>query len=170
MNQHYKDAVTICKAIVRNGYEAYVINPAIQAAPAAGLAPREMDICTDAGFDELLKLYPAVRAEQGEAFARLSEGDTVLFFHRSDVADAAHPEECLTRLTSRLAKTMMGQGRAGPEHGRGHAVPAQRLLRRLRRLLRGRGAPEGHPGPRPAPGLPAGHPGHALLGQLRPAR
>lgn len=117
MNPHYKDAVTVCKAILRNGYEAYVINARLQAAGLPGLDPTEVDVSTDASFDELQRLYPAVRPQKGEAFARLAEGDTVVNFLRSDQTDATHPEQCLTRLTTRLAMALAEAGELP-----GHAV------------------------------------------------
>ncbi|WP_027192115.1 HD domain-containing protein [Fundidesulfovibrio putealis] len=106
MSQSFKDAVGICKAIIRNGYDAYVINARLQKALLAGSNQPELDVCTDAGLDELQKLFPNVSQERGESFARLKEGETLINFYHADAADASHPEECLVRLTSRLAKRL----------------------------------------------------------------
>ncbi len=106
MSQPYKDAVSICKAIVRNGYDAYVINAKLQNKVLKELAKPEIDICTDASLDELQKFFPAVLEEKDEAFAQMREGETMLHFHHTDAADGSHPEECLTRLTTRLAKKL----------------------------------------------------------------
>jgi len=106
MSQPFKDAVAICKAIIRNGYDAYVINAKLQKSLLTASAPPELDICTDVAFDELQKLIPNVERDSGDSFARVIEGDTVLHFYQSNTADASHPEECLVRLTPRLAKTL----------------------------------------------------------------
>lgn len=106
MSQVFKDAVGICKAIIRNGYEAYVINARLQKSLLSDPAHPELDICTDADFDELQKLFPTVARENGESFAQLKEGESFLHFYHTDTAEASHPEECLIRLTSRLAKKL----------------------------------------------------------------
>ena len=110
MTDSFKDAVGICKAIIRNGYDAYVINAKLQKSLLAGSAQPELDICTDAGFDELQKLFPNVATECGESFAVLKEGETTLHFYRGDVPEGSNPEECLVRLTSRLAKKLTESG------------------------------------------------------------
>lgn len=106
MSQSFKDAVGICKAIIRNGYDAYVINAKLQKALLDGCTQPELDVCTDAGLDELQKLFPNVSQEQGEAFARLKEGETLVNFYHTDTAEASHPDECLVRITTRLAKRL----------------------------------------------------------------
>lgn len=106
MSQSFKDAVGICKAIIRNGYDAYVINARLQQTFMENATPREVDICTDADFEELQKLFPNVGKEQGEAFAQLLEGESLLHFYHTNTAEASHPEECLVRLTTRLAKKL----------------------------------------------------------------
>ena len=106
MSQSFKDAVGICKAIIRNGYDAYVINARLQKTLLSSVSQPELDICTDADFDELQKLFPNVVKERGESFAQLKEGETQLNFYHADTAEASHPEECLVRLTTRLAKKL----------------------------------------------------------------
>src|SRR5512142_1577349 len=106
MSQSFKDAVGICKAIIRNGYDAYVINARLQTTLLASLSQPELDVCTDADFDELQKLFPNISKEQGESFAQLKEGETQLHFYHADTAEASHPEDCLVRLTTRLAKKL----------------------------------------------------------------
>jgi poly(A) polymerase len=106
MSQSFKDAVGICKAIIRNGYDAYIINAKLQKTLLAGLREPELDICTDASREELHKLFPKLAEEHGEAFAQLMEGETLIHFHRANTAKASHPEECLVRLTTRLAKKL----------------------------------------------------------------
>jgi len=109
MSDSFKDAVGVCKAIIRNGYDAYVINARLQKSLLGGPHP-ELDICTDAGFDELQKLFPNIGEDMGDSFARLKEGECLLHFYRGDVPEGANPEECLVRLTSRLAKKLTDAG------------------------------------------------------------
>jgi len=102
MAQPFKDATALCKTIMRNGFEAYVINAALQEKALDPAAP-ELDLATDAPLAELQKLFPDT---EGYAFdgacARVRHGDTVFYFHPADTADASHPEESVVRLTPRL--------------------------------------------------------------------
>ncbi|MHC1791126.1 HD domain-containing protein [Solidesulfovibrio sp.] len=102
MAQPFKDATAICKTIMRNGYDAYVISAVLQDKAQDPAAP-ELDLATDATLADLQKLFPEteVYAEEG-AFARFRHGDTMLYFYPADTADASHPEESVARLTSRL--------------------------------------------------------------------
>ena len=102
MAQPFKDAAAICKTIMRNGYDAYVINSALQEKALDPAAP-ELDLATDIPLGELQKLFPDTEAygEDG-AYARVRQGDTLLFFHPADTADASHPEASVARLTRRM--------------------------------------------------------------------
>jgi poly(A) polymerase len=115
MAQPFKDATAICKTIMRNGYDAYVINAALQEKALTPEAP-ELDLCTEASLPELQKLFPGTEAwtEQG-AFARVRQGDTLFYFHPADAADASHPEECVARLTARLVGRLRDLGEL-PDH------------------------------------------------------
>ena len=110
MSQPYKDAVGICKAIIRNGYDAYVINAKLQKALLAGLTQPELDVCTDASLEDLQKFFPNLQPDTGDSFALLKEGEALIHFYHADTAEASHPEETLTRLTPRLAKELTATG------------------------------------------------------------
>lgn len=114
MAQPFKDATAICKTIMRNGYDAYVINAVLQEKALDPAAP-ELDLATDAPLTELQKLFPESEAyvEEG-AFLRLRHGDTLLYFHPADTADASHPEESVARLTSRLIRCLDRKGLLPP--------------------------------------------------------
>jgi poly(A) polymerase len=102
MAQPFKDATAICKTIMRNGYDAYIINAVLQEKALDKAAP-ELDLATDVPLAELQKLFPdAESGASGGAFARLLQGGTLFHFHPADTADASHPEETVARLTSRL--------------------------------------------------------------------
>jgi len=124
MAQPFKDATAICKTIMRNGYDAYVINAALQEKALSAGAP-ELDLATDAPLAELQKLFPAVEpyAEDG-AYARAQSGDTMLYFHPADTANASHPEESVARLTKRLINRLEHQGLM-PDHLASPYLPHQ---------------------------------------------
>lgn len=114
MAQPFKDATAICKTIMRNGYDAYVINAVLQEKALDKAAP-ELDVATDAPLAEIQKLFPQSEAcaEDG-AFARLQSGDTTLYLYPADTADASHPEESVARLTSRLIARLTAKGLLPP--------------------------------------------------------
>lgn len=116
MPQTYKDAVGLCKTIMRNGFEAYVINAALQIQLITENDETEVDIATDAGLDDLHKLFPKVERslEQG-VLGTLSEGEALFRFYPADDHDASHPENVLVTTTPRLLKKLEERGEA-PAH------------------------------------------------------
>ncbi|EKO38658.1 MAG: tRNA nucleotidyltransferase/poly(A) polymerase [Solidesulfovibrio magneticus str. Maddingley MBC34] len=124
MAQPFKDATAICKTIMRNGYDAYVINAVLQEKALDKAAP-ELDVATDAPLAEIQKLFPQSEAYTGDgAFARLQSGDTLLYLYPADTADASHPEESVARLTSRLIARLTAKGLL-PPHQASPYVPHQ---------------------------------------------
>mgnify|MGYP001218806928 CR=1 FL=1 len=124
MAQSFKDATTICKTVMRNGYDAYVVNPELQEKALDPAAP-VLDLCSEAPFAELQKIFPEIEpwSEDG-AFARLRQNDCLFFFHPADAADASHPEECVVRVTGRLVKLLKDRGIL-PEHLASSYLPHQ---------------------------------------------
>ncbi len=109
MAQPFKDATAICKTIMRNGYDAYVVNAALQEKALEPESP-ELDLATDAPLAELQKLFPDTEAfEENGAYARTRHGDTLFYFYPADTADASHPEESVARLTARLISRLDGR-------------------------------------------------------------
>ena len=110
MSQPFKDAVVLCKTIMRNGFDAYVVNPSLQEKAMRPEAP-EVDICTDMGLEELRKLFPHIReTREHGSFALLSESGAQVYFYPADVEDGSHPEECVAKLTPRMLKNLEGSG------------------------------------------------------------
>ena len=110
MAQPFKDATAICKTIMRNGYDAYVINAVLQEKALDKAAP-ELDLATDAPLTELQKLFPDTEAvDAGGSYARVLQNGTLFHFHPADTADASHPEETVARLTSRLVARLDALG------------------------------------------------------------
>lgn len=108
MSQPFKDAVGLCKTIMRNGYDAYVINARLQkSALAESGAELAMDISTELDLDGLKRQFPTIEACNEEGVTGLlRQGGTSFFFHPASVEDGGHPEECVARLTPRLLKIL----------------------------------------------------------------
>ena len=125
MAQPFKDATAICKTIMRNGYDAYVINAGLQEKALDAAAP-ELDLATDAPLAVLQTLFPEAEIwTDGGAYARARHGDTLFYFYQADTADASHPEETVVRLTSRLVARLEGRGALPPHLACPH-LPHQR--------------------------------------------
>ncbi|WP_461208518.1 HDIG domain-containing metalloprotein [Desulfocurvus sp. DL9XJH121] len=111
MSDPYKEAVGICKTIMRNGYDAYVVNARMQKAAMDGKGTTELDIATDMDFKGLDKLFPAVEfSKEHMAIAKLNEGGVLFHFYPTDIEDGSHPEECVSRITPRLMRKLEGTG------------------------------------------------------------
>ncbi|MCT4627073.1 HD family phosphohydrolase [Halodesulfovibrio sp.] len=107
MTQPFKDAIGICKTIMRNGFDAYVVNAQLQRELLEGANETELDIACEAPFDEIQRMFPNVTAgsERG-VVAVLKEADITYRFYPTDVEDASHPEESIARITPHLLKRM----------------------------------------------------------------
>ncbi|MEF2146576.1 MAG: HD domain-containing protein [Desulfovibrionaceae bacterium] len=112
MSQPFKDAVGFCKTIMRNGYDAYVINARLQEQTLeTDAAKPEIDISTEMDFEELSRLFPNVKpSNEPSVCGIIKEGDSTYYFYQSQVITDAHPEECVTRLTPRLMKKLEQRG------------------------------------------------------------
>ncbi|MDD4953014.1 MAG: HD domain-containing protein [Desulfovibrionaceae bacterium] len=112
MGQPFKDAVGICKTIMRNGYDAYVVNARLQELTLEG-PDREsaLDICTELGLEDLRRLFPGVQASAEETVTgTLSQAGVTYYFYPADVADAAHPDETVALFTPRMLKVLEKKG------------------------------------------------------------
>ena len=112
MSQPFKDAISLCKTMMRNGYDAYVINARLQQMTLDDrTAHSTIDICTEMDLEELKKHFPTVqKSPDPTAMALLKEGSTTFFIYPADAEDASHPEETVTRLTPRLLKVLEAKG------------------------------------------------------------
>lgn len=112
MSQPFKDAVGFCKTIMRNGFDAYVINVRLQALTLdeAG-EEKELDICTDAGLEELQKYFPNFeRSADKGVVGTLHESGTTYYFYAADVDDASYIDEAVSTMTPRLLKRLELRG------------------------------------------------------------
>ncbi len=107
MPQIIKEAITHCKTLLRNGYDAHVINAPLQARLLEENEDKSIDIACEPDFETLVKMIPNVTQDpDGEAVAILKENGKLFRFYSLEVHDAAHPELALLRITPHLLRTL----------------------------------------------------------------
>lgn len=112
MSQPFKDAIGFCKTIMRNGYDAYVINARLQKETLDEVsADMELDISTEMNFEELAKHFPNIQpSTESGMIGFFKEGEATYLFYQGDIGAAAHPEECVSRMTPRLMRELEKRG------------------------------------------------------------
>lgn len=109
MAQPLKDAISICKTIMRNGFDAYIINAKLQDKILANFPETEIDICTNISPEHLRSLFPGVTEENDQLIlASLQVGEIRYFFYPADAPPASHIDETLARATPRIIKRLEG--------------------------------------------------------------
>jgi poly(A) polymerase len=109
--QPIKDAASICKTIMRNGFDAYIINLSLQKKVLDISGEQEIDICTDMEFDSLSILFPDIRrAEDPIRKGVLTQGGITFSFYQGDMGKGSYIDASVTKLTPRLLKIMEDQG------------------------------------------------------------
>lgn len=100
-----KEATSLCKTILRNGYDAYIINAALQLELHERFGINELDIACEPDFETLSKLFPNLErgAEEEVTATWKSEETGILYrFYPTDISDSSHPEVALTRVTPHM--------------------------------------------------------------------
>jgi poly(A) polymerase len=111
MTQPFKDAASICKTIMRNGYDAYIINARLQHLSLDQGNEHTIDICTDLDYHRLLRYFPSVQQSREESVtAYLKQGAATYYFYPANVDEASHPEETVARITPRLLDRLSDSG------------------------------------------------------------
>jgi poly(A) polymerase len=112
MTKAIKDAVGICKMLLRNGYDAHVINTQLQQTLAEQHDDHSVDIACETDFEHLARLLPNIEqdAEHG-ALAVLREADAIFRFYAINLENASHPELALLRITPHMVSLMSPQER-----------------------------------------------------------
>lgn len=107
MSKAIKDAVGFCKILLRNGYDAHVINSQLQHRLMEKSADRSVDIACETDFESLVKLLPGVEKDNAYgALAVLREKDVTYRFYSLNLEDASHPELALLRITPHMVHAM----------------------------------------------------------------
>ena len=103
MQKPLKDAITICKTILRNGYDAHIINAPLHERLLPGARIPAVDLASEADTETLLKILPkAERASEGRAIACMEQDGILYRFYPLVEEDASHPELSLLRITPTL--------------------------------------------------------------------
>ncbi len=112
MSQPFKDAIGFCKTVMRNGFDAYVINARLQELTLAESgSEQEIDICTEAGLSELQKLFPSIQESADKGIVgSLFEGGVTYYFYPADVELSSYTEESVSQMTPRLLKRLEERG------------------------------------------------------------
>ena len=85
-----KTGTTLCKAIMRNGYDAYAINAPLQGLIFEKTGVFDVDIACACDTETLFKIFPnAVPYTEEGAMAMLQENGVTLRFYSTDVEDAS---------------------------------------------------------------------------------
>ena len=110
----FKDAITICKSIMRNGFDAHVVNTQLQHDLIVALGEEEIDLATDAPLDELAKIFSTMnRVDEKEnpgLMGTVRENGTLYRFYHMNIAEDSLPETSLTRMTPTILSRMRKVG------------------------------------------------------------
>jgi len=112
MSKAIKSAIGICKTLLRNGYDAHVINAQLQQRLAEKYHDNSVDIACETDFENLARLFPnAEQDSEHGALALLREDDATFRFYSINLEDASHPELSLLRITPHMMQLMSPQER-----------------------------------------------------------
>jgi len=115
MTAAFKDAITLCKSIMRNGFDAHIVNMQLQHELLEKTDCKEIDIATDMPLEELQKLFPALHNDDtDDALGMLTEEEMRFRFYRMHFSDSANPENILTRLTPTIINRLSSIGKLPP--------------------------------------------------------
>lgn len=113
MTQPFKDAISICKTILRNGYDAYVVNMRLQSELMAEDKRMEIDLACECDFDEIARLFPnATRSDEEGVLAMLEEGGVAHRFYLTDTEESSYPDRTLMRITPHMVARLQALGKA----------------------------------------------------------
>jgi len=111
--QPIKQAVDLCKTIMRNGFDAYVINAGLQETLLGQGRPVEVDIATDMPLEDLARLFPSCAAsEEGGVAGMLVQDEATFRFYAGGDEESGHPETAVVKVTPTIIRRMEKQGLA----------------------------------------------------------
>ncbi|SHN56560.1 HD domain-containing protein [Desulfovibrio litoralis] len=124
MNSAYKEALSIAKILMRNGFDAYVVNAKLQseileASEENGIMPA-VDIACKASFDDLKPLFSSLNSSFDLGVVGVLESNNVqITFYSLNSADSANPENLFIWITPGMLKRMQQAGMANVGLSRG---------------------------------------------------
>lgn len=98
------EAKTICKTILRNGYDAYLINTALQSEINSLLQIKEISIACDVDLETLQKLFPNLELSDEVAELGTLQGESgyTFRFYSASCSAVADPEALRIHFTHRM--------------------------------------------------------------------
>ncbi len=101
----FKDAITICKSIMRNGFDAHIVNTPLQHTIIEKTGLLEVDLCTNTPPDELAKMFLALEPANNnqDILGILRENEYTYRFYKMNLEDAVSPESTVCRMTPTIA-------------------------------------------------------------------
>lgn len=105
MHKALREALGICKTLLRNGYDAHIINAPLQehTLTQSRNAQPNVDIACEPDYETLLRMFPQALAVEGQSsIAYLEENGTRFNFYPLDTEKPVHPEFAILRLTPTL--------------------------------------------------------------------
>ncbi|MGE4297405.1 MAG: HD domain-containing protein [Desulfovibrionaceae bacterium] len=108
MVELFAEAESVCKTILRNGFDAYVINTPLQQIIFDKSGRREVDIATEMHLDDLMKIFQeALPSREPDVVASMKSEAGILFrFYPADIHDGSHPEASVAKLTPRMLRDL----------------------------------------------------------------
>ena len=88
-----KEATSLCKTVLRNGYDAYIVNAPLQTALHEKLGINELDIACEPDFETLSKLFPNLeRGVEEEVIATWKSEETGILYRFYPISQKKHKE------------------------------------------------------------------------------
>ena len=111
MPQPLKDAASVCKTIMRNGYDAYIINTVLQQSVLEETGENVAEVATEADFEKLQRLFSQLEpADMNNAVGLLREGDSLIRFFLTNTLEASDLESSVAKVTPRLMEKLEERG------------------------------------------------------------
>ncbi len=103
----FKQAIGYCKTLLRNGYDAHIINANLQEKLLATDQPIHIDIACEPNYDTLIKIFKNIDPPEKPGYAGcITEDGITVHFFRMGAEDSAHPEKGLLRIAPRMVENL----------------------------------------------------------------
>ena len=99
-----KEAASVCKTIMRNGFDAYIVNAALQEKALALTGKPEVDICTDMPSNQLGLLFETLEndAPHLHTLGRIVQNEVIIHVFSSNLGRSSDVDVCVAKMTPRL--------------------------------------------------------------------
>lgn len=120
MHKALRDALGICKTLLRNGYDAHIINAPLQDTllQESRNSQPAVDIACEPDAEALMRLFPKANPESSSpCTAQMEENGFLFNFYPLEAGVPSHPELSLMRLTPTLEQRSPGTAQTGQPSG-----------------------------------------------------